>query len=149
MKNNSTTISVRDFQQRASYYLKNNSPITLTVYNKPVAQINMLNTSYAVNSVSSVADAPMIAPPEKIPPRAPNMSVKPVIDMVGVDSADIKSMVTFCMELFEQNVKQKCFRVSYEDINGNVLWTKWVCSKCLETLNDKIRRYGGKLRYDL
>lgn len=169
----SKSISVRDFQMRASQYIGLGVPLILTVYNRPVARVVPLKYSVEnvpiVNDVSTVKTGGVGDTPINTPIHTPmdtlhkseeyninnirdmekRSNILPVINIIGIDSKDIVSSITYCQELFEAGKKQKCFRVSYEDINGVVLWTKWLCTVCLKTIDDKVRRYGGKLRYDI
>lgn len=52
----------------------------------------------------------------------------------------------WCQGHFEQGVSHVCYKVSYEDENGNeLLKDKWLCEKCIRGYMDKVGKVYGHI----
>lgn len=134
------TLSVRQFQLKASEYLKQ-LPITLTVYGKPVAIVNTLDKSVNVSSLSVNTKSDNLNGGEKEKRREKETDKGYWNDIGNVGQVSRG----WCELHFEKGVEYDRAFITWEDENGNpVVEKKWACPKCVEKYENMER---GKVFY--
>lgn len=51
----------------------------------------------------------------------------------------------YCGLRFEQGVEQPLREISYEDENGNEIWKKNICDRCIKDMKQRVQSKGGAL----
>lgn len=114
------TISVRDFQLKASYYL-NRLPVVLTKRGKPIATINGYVNSKDENVNSSVN----------------NETGNAVAQRIG-----------WCQEHFERGVEYPLTKIEYRDENESLVFKGDVCPSCLADFKRLEKEKGALIIYE-
>ena len=129
------TVKLRDFQRQASIFL-NDLPIVLTSKNVPVAIVHPLENKVGENGEWVVS--------EKEPISQDNMPLKAEKEIVEHLSEKAPEH-GWCEEHFERGVEYPLKEISYEDIDGVIVWKKKICPKCIKKLESDIKLNGGKI----
>lgn len=144
------TISVSEFRKKLAFYLYN-LPVTILdkKRNSPIAIVVPFEGAKRDGGKKTIAPTPpfktgevyLSAEEKKIEER----------DFVseGVSSPTTKLAVSpevwgWCQTHFEKK-DYPLKEVSLEDMNGEIVWTKKACPKCLDRLRKQTAREGGRL----
>lgn len=141
-------ITIRDFQLKAAKYLKD-MPLVLTRYGRPVATL-LPYEEETVNLEHEISKSENIDIPSPVvnPAIASDNSVQESTSEEHVNSDPFnvyQKEFRECQEHLSPGLNYECFLTSYKDIDGTIVWTKWLCPTCFETLLQKVKRYGGNL----